>query len=460
MENQAEIWLHNGLFRPRLCWGAQSYFTTYQSAKLIGDGLTMKVAIENGALKLFVEQEDGTLALSIKNDNCKATVLTDIQQRNLTGGVEISELIATTANANGAIIVNNVENATITATKTAIAKGEESVITVTPADNYVVSAVTVNGKLATMVSGENGAIKVTLKGSDAMLYNVNAVVTAAAGSEQIYTVDHKYAYEDAAYAIADNTVISFVGETATYLGVVNAGKVTVTAPKGEYTVRLNGHKDQTVTVADRASLEAGAITLVRTLINYDYTVCEFDVSETETGAKVSNTKNQLTNPPITAIQVGDDITGKTVYTMTLKYPEAKWGSCPRLWFFDSANTYTKRESTNIVNIVLAEKIFFKPSNIEKLIIENTTEVNVVVVVEGDTVKVYAKAATADTYTFVTSSDGSTEYTLKLASNITKFAVGATDGLMTWDMEAIKAYDGVRADAALVALGLANAEAAE
>ena len=457
--NAPELWLKDGTFKARICWAANAPFSNYQLSKLTGDGLLLVLEIKDGKIWYYAESYDGNLILmanKVPEGGTVPTNFTDITLRNITGGVVVSELTVSDTVDNGKVVVEEIANAAIASDKTALKNGETATVTVTPNDGYKVAGVKVNGEYVPATVNEAGVATVTIKGQYGMYYYVTAVLTADEGTAHTFTVAHGYAYETA-YALADGTVVTFVSESGTYQGVVNGGKLTVTAPAGTYTAVLAGHASLSVELTETA--EEGTLTLIRTIIK-DTSATDLTVADNgKDGATVSNKNNQLGNPPKSYIQIGDNISGKTVYTMTLKVPSLGWGSCPRLWFFDEANSYNYSQTENIVNVVITGSIEFNPQNTKTLSVSSSNNVDILVIVEGTKVNVYAKAAFATEYVHVNAKDGATDYTLNLSSNVKFMAIGGTDNDKTWDMANIKAYDGERATAVADGVKLYSHEAA-
>ncbi len=458
--NAPEIWLVKSTFMARICWGTWAPFNNWQLAKLTGEGLFLNLEIKDGKIWYYAESYDGTLLFMANKAPEGGTVptnFTDINLRDITGGVVISELTVSDTVDNGRVVVETTAEATMASDKTALKNGETATVTVTPKEGYKIAGVKVNGEYVAATVNEAGVATVTIKGQYGVIYYVSAVVTAVAeGTAKTYTVAHGYAYETP-YALADGTLVTFVSEAGTYQGVVNGGKLTVTAPAGTYTAVLANHTSLSVEITEAA--EEGSLTFIRTIIKDASATDLTAVDNGKDGATVSNKNNALDNPPKSYIQIGDKISGKTVYTMTLKVPSLGWGSCPRLWFFDEADSYNYTEIENIVNIVISGSIEFNPQNSNTAKVASTS-VDILVIVEGTKVNVYVKASSAAEYVHVNAKGGATDYTLNLPSNVNFMAIGATDGKKTWDMANIKAYDGERVENVLAITASVAADSSE
>lgn len=458
--NAPEIWLVKSTFMARICWATNAPFNNWQLAKLTGEGLFLNLEIKDGKIWYYAESYDGTLLLMANKTPEGGTVptnFTDINLRDITGGVVISELTVSDTVDNGRVVVETTAEATMASDKTALKNGETATVTVTPKEGYKVAGVKVNGEYVAATVNEAGVATVTIKGQYGVIYYVSAVVTAVAeGTAKTYTVAHGYAYETP-YALADGTLVTFVSEAGTYQGIVNGGKLTVTAPAGTYTAVLANHTSLSVEITEAA--EEGSLTFIRTIIKDTSATDLTAVDNGKDGATVSNKNNQLGNPPKSYIQIGDNISGKTVYTMTLKVPSLGWGSCPRLWFFDEANSYNYSQTENIVNVVISGSIEFNPQNSNTAKVASTS-VDILVIVEGTKVNVYVKASSAAEYVHVNAKGGATDYTLNLPSNVKFMAIGATDGYKTWDMANIKAYDGERVENVLAITASVAADSSE
>lgn len=458
--NAPEIWLVKSTFMARICWGTWAPFNNWQLAKLTGEGLFLNLEIKDGKIWYYAESYDGTLLLMANKTPEGGTVptnFTDINLRDITGGVVISELTVSDTVDNGRVVVETTAEATMASDKTALKNGEIATVTVTPKEGYKVAGVKVNGEYVAATVNEAGVATVTIKGQYGVIYYVSAVVTAVAeGTAKTYTVAHGYAYETP-YALANGTLVTFVSEAGTYQGVVNGGKLTVTAPAGTYTAVLANHTSLSVEITEAA--EEGSLTFIRTIIKDTSATDLTAVDNGKDGATVSNKNNALSNPPKSYVQIGDKISGKTVYTMTLKVPSLGWGSCPRLWFFDEAGSYNYTEIENIVNIVISGSIEFNPQNSNTAKVASTS-VDILVIVEGTKVNVYVKASSAAEYVHVNAKGGATDYTLNLPSNVKFMAIGATDGKKTWDMANIKAYDGERVENVLAITASVAADSSE
>ncbi|HCY51302.1 MAG TPA: hypothetical protein DHU65_01195 [Clostridiales bacterium] len=458
--NAPELWLKDGTFKARICWAANAPFSNYQLAKLTGDGLLLVLEIKDGKIWYYAESYDGNLILmanKVPEKNTVPTNFTDITLRDITGGVIVSELTVSDTVDNGRVVVETTAEATMASDKTALKNGETATVTVTPKEGYKVAGVKVNGEYVAATVNEAGVATVTIKGQYGVIYYVSAVVTAVAeGTAKTYTVAHGYAYETP-YALADGTLVTFVSEAGTYQGIVNGGKLTVTAPAGTYTAVLANHTSLSVEITEAA--EEGSLTFIRTIIKDTSATDLTALDNGKDGATVSNKNNQLGNPPKSYIQIGDNISGKTVYTMTLKVPSLGWGSCPRLWFFDEADSYSYSEIENIVNVVISGSIEFNPQNSNTAKVASTS-VDILVIVEGTKVNVYVKASSAAEYVHVNAKGGATDYTLNLPSNVKFMAIGATDGFKTWDMANIKAYDGERVENVLAITASVAADSSE
>ena len=458
--NAPEIWLVKSTFMARICWGTWAPFNNWQLAKLTGEGLFLNLEIKDGKIWYYAESYDGTLLLMANKTPEGGTVptnFTDINLRDITGGVVISELTVSDTVDNGRVVVETTAEATMASDKTALKNGEIATVTVTPKEGYKVAGVKVNGEYVAATVNEAGVATVTIKGQYGVIYYVSAVVTAVAeGTAKTYTVAHGYAYETP-YALANGTLVTFVSEAGTYQGVVNGGKLTVTAPAGTYTAVLANHTSLSVEITEAA--EEGSLTFIRTIIKDTSATDLTAVDNGKDGATVSNKNNALSNPPKSYIQIGDKISGKTVYTMTLKVPSLGWGSCPRLWFFDEADSYNYSMTENIVNVVISGSIEFNPQNSNTAKVASTN-VDILVIVEGTKVNVYVKASSAAEYVHVNAKGGATDYTLNLPSNVKFMAIGGTDNSKTWDMANIKAYDGARVDALLLNTASVAADSSE
>ena len=455
-----ELWLKDGTYKARLCWGDSAPFSNWQLAKLTGDGLFISIEVRDGKIYYYAEWQNGdivNMASAAPGEGVAATDLRSIELRDITGGVVISELSAYTTVNNGRIVIEENEKATITADNLVIT-GAAATVTVTPKEGYKVAGVKVNGEYVAANVNEAGVATVVINGRYNLIYTVSAVVTAVAeGTAQTYTVAHGYAYETP-YALADGTLVTFVSEAGTYQGVVNGGKLTVTAPAGTYTAVLAGHASLSVELTETA--EEGTLTFIRTILKDTSATDLTAVDNGANGATVSNKNNALGNPPLSYTQIGDNVSGKTVYTMTLNVPSLGWGSCPRLWFFDEANSYGYTSLDNIVNIIIGGAIEFNPQNTNTAKVEGSTSVNILVEVEGTKVNVYAKAASASEYVHVNAKDKATDYTLNLSSAVKFMAIGATDGFKTWDMANIKVYDGARVESVLANTATVAADSSE
>ena len=458
--NAPEIWLVKSTFMARICWGTWAPFNNWQLAKLTGEGLFLNLEIKDGKIWYYAESYDGTLLFMANKAPEGGTVptnFTDINLRDITGGVVISELTVSDTVDNGRVVVETTAEATMASDKTALKNGETATVTVTPKEGYKVAGVKVNGEYVAATVNEAGVATVTIKGQYGVIYYVSAVVTAVAeGTAKTYTVAHGYAYETP-YALANGTLVTFVSEAGTYQGVVNGGKLTVTAPAGTYTAVLSNHTSLSVEITEAA--EEGSLTFIRTIIKDTSATDLTAVDNGKDGATVSNKNNALSNPPKSYIQIGDKISGKTVYTMTLKVPSLGWGSCPRLWFFDEADSYNYSMTENIVNVVISGSIEFNPQNSNTAKVASTS-VDILVIVEGTKVNVYVKASSAAEYVHVNAKGGATDYTLNLPSNVKFMAIAGTDNSKTWDMANIKAYDGERVENVLAITASVAADSSE
>ena len=193
-----ELWLKDGTYKARLCWGDSAPFSNWQLAKLTGDGLFISIEVRDGKIYYYAEWQNGdivNMASAAPGEGVAATDLRSIELRDITGGVVISELSAYTTVNNGRIVIEENEKATITADNLVIT-GAAATVTVTPKEGYKVAGVKVNGEYVAANVNEAGVATVVINGRYNLIYTVSAVVTAVAeGTAQTYTVAHGYAYE-------------------------------------------------------------------------------------------------------------------------------------------------------------------------------------------------------------------------------------------------------------------------
>ena len=324
--NSPEIWLFNGNYKARTCYGTNADLTGWQQAKLTGDGLLLAHELINGKIYYYAESETGSFALlftSTPQNN--PTRFVEFEHKNFSGKITISELsVYTSINDTDKVVVTDVANAEIAADKTSLKAGETLTVTVTPEEGYDVTGITLNGEYVTTTVNEAGVATATITGRDAyngFVYNVSAVLTAEAGTLQTYTVTHGFAYETAyAYAPANGTAVMFVSEAGTYRGVFKDGKLTVTAPAGTYTVTIDGHYALPVEIGETAS--EGSLVLTRRIFNEinGHKSASFTKETTSAGATLQTTVKENVNKALDNNQwkiENFDNTGKVVLLYTL-----------------------------------------------------------------------------------------------------------------------------------------------
>lgn len=443
-----EIWLKGGSYRIRTCWGASAMLTEWQIAQLTGNGLYLSIEIHDGYFYYAVEMPDGSLSrlITSKPDKVAITELKSIELRDITGGVVISELSAYTTVNNGRIVIEENEKATITADNL-VMTGAAATVTVTPKEGYKVAGVKVNGEYVAATVNEAGVATVVINGRYNQIYTVSAVVTAVAeGTAQTYTVAHGYAYETP-YALADGTLVPFVSEAGTYQGVVNGGKLTVTAPAGTYNVTLGGHYVLPVEIGETAT-ENAEIVLVRKLfadVNETVTA-KFTKETASAGATLQTTVKENANKSLDNKQwkiESADFSGKVAMTYTLDL-----GAERPVY----ASIDTNRSETVLNQGSWAAGYYMgAPLNNWNQNIKFTTATQFMLIFEGSKISFYYKSGNA----YILHSEIQDK-----AGELTSIILthGEHSAIITWSD--IKVYDGARVDALLLNTASVAADSSE
>lgn len=443
-----EIWLKGGSYRIRTCWGASAMLTEWQIAQLTGNGLYLSIEIHDGYFYYAVEMPDGSLSrlITSKPDKVAITELKSIELRDITGGVVISELSAYTTVNNGRIVIEENEKATITADNL-VMTGAAATVTVTPKEGYKVAGVKVNGEYVAATVNEAGVATVVINGRYNQIYTVSAVVTAVAeGTAQTYTVAHGYAYETP-YALADGTLVTFVSEAGTYQGVVNGGKLTVTAPAGTYNVTLGGHYVLPVEIGETAT-ENAEIVLVRKLfadVNETVTA-KFTKETASAGATLQTTVKENANKSLDNKQwkiESADFSGKVAMTYTLDL-----GAERPVY----ASIDTNRSETVLNQGSWAAGYYMgAPLNNWNQNIKFTTATQFMLIFEGSKISFYYKSGNA----YILHSEIQDK-----AGELTSIILthGEHSAIITWSD--IKVYDGARVDALLLNTASVAADSSE
>ena len=443
-----ELWLKDGTYRIRTCWGASAMLTEWQIAQLTGNGLYLSIEIHDGYFYYAVEMPDGSLSrlITSKPDKVAITEVETIELRDITGGVVISELSAYTTVNNGRIVIEENEKATITADNL-VMTGAAATVTVTPKEGYKVAGVKVNGEYVAATVNEAGVATVVINGRYNQIYTVSAVVTAVAeGTAQTYTVAHGYAYETP-YALANGTLVTFVSEAGTYQGVVNGGKLTVTAPAGTYNVTLGGHYVLPVEIGETAT-ENAEIVLVRKLFaDVNETVTAKLTKETaSTGATLQTTVKENANKSLDNKQwkiESADFSGKVAMTYTLDI-----GAERPVY----ASIDTNRSETVLNQGSWAAGYYMgAPLNNWNQNIKFTTATQFMLIFEGSKISFYYKSGNA----YILHSEIQDK-----AGELTSIILthGEHSAIITWSD--IKVYDGARVDALLLNTASVAADSSE
>ena len=443
-----ELWLKGGTYRIRTCWGASAILTEWQIAQLTGNGLYLSIEIHDGYFYYAVEMPDGSLSrlITSKPDKVAITEVKTIELRDITGGVVISELSAYTTVNNGRIVIEENEKATITADNL-VMTGAAATVTVTPKEGYKVAGVKVNGEYVAATVNEAGVATVVINGRYNQIYTVSAVVTAVAeGTAQTYNVTHGYAYETP-YALADGTLVTFVSEAGTYQGVVNGGKLTVTAPAGTYNVTLGGHYVLPVEIGETAT-ENAEIVLVRKLFaDVNETVTAKLTKETASaGATLQTTVKENANKSLDNKQwkiESADFSGKVAMTYTLDL-----GAERPVY----ASIDTNRSETVLNQGSWAAGYYMgAPLNNWNQNIKFTTATQFMLIFEGSKISFYYKSGNA----YILHSEIQDK-----AGELTSIILthGEHSAIITWSD--IKVYDGARVDALLLNTASVAADSSE
>ncbi|MBO5285909.1 MAG: hypothetical protein J6B16_03320 [Clostridia bacterium] len=147
------------------------------------------------------------------------------------------------------ITVENNDNATVTA-QNKIKFNETADIVITPAENYKISAVKINGQDVTFSANIDGTVELELTHSnmdiDEYVIEVSAILSVM--TTATFNVSSAKAYTTPA-PIADGTVVTVKGTMGTYTQAVVDGKISFTEiASGDYQLSINGYVSATVTI--------------------------------------------------------------------------------------------------------------------------------------------------------------------------------------------------------------------
>lgn len=135
----------------------------------------------------------------------------------------------------------------VTYTQGTLSYGDELVITVTPTEDYVFDSLLVNGRKITQLT--NGTYTTTATN----IVNISVVFKAKEyGSLNASVTGKKHGVTD--NAIAENAAYELVGKNKTYEGTLSNGKIVESKVlTGEYTLKIAGYLDQTITIEKDAA---------------------------------------------------------------------------------------------------------------------------------------------------------------------------------------------------------------
>ncbi len=164
---------------------------------------------------------------------------------------------------------------------------------------------TSENNVETKATVAGGKVNVTLKNgvyTIAVNYHSVATITVENGEvvdgeiildkqtvfEYTLSANHKFAYEAEAYALADNTVLTFKAESGAESTVnVLDGKVITLLANGAYTVSTDGHIAASLTLTN-GNVEAGTLTLTRKVVD-EASATGYAATNTENGGNIAYT---------------------------------------------------------------------------------------------------------------------------------------------------------------------------
>ena len=260
--NEFQARFNNGTWGSALIPGSEN--ATSITVKLVN--YIEEVADGNNVHVVSVyDVETGALLASIRDSKTEYTHFSHLANKSNKneGGETVHSLKLATSIPGADVVVADSELYTVSTDKDFLNAGESTVITVTPAENVLVTNVIVNGTLI-VPTFENGVYTATYTNNDkgANLIKVSAVATQKIPQTYTLAVDYKAVNDTVAYSL-EGATLTFVGEFMTKSAAVVDGKVSVELVDGDYTVTADTVNAVATFVATAVVEDAvDAITLV------------------------------------------------------------------------------------------------------------------------------------------------------------------------------------------------------